>query len=63
MNRLTPFVVGILLPVAPAVGWAETVLHSGTITAVDQSAGRLEIGEIGPWQVRGATVITRHRVA
>ena len=64
MNRLTAFVVGILLVVAPAAGSAETVSHSGTITAVDRNAGTLELGEIGPWQVRdGATVVTRHRIA
>ncbi len=41
-------------------GAAELMKHSGTVLAVDRTAGTLVLGEIGPWRVeRGETRITR----
>ena len=48
---------------ALSVATAPASDHSGTVVAVDKSAGKLVIGEIGPWQVKGGkTQITERTV-
>ncbi|HET7874637.1 MAG TPA: hypothetical protein VFN71_03855, partial [Methylomirabilota bacterium] len=38
--------------------------HSGTVLAVERSAGTLVLGEVGPWRVKdGKTEITRQAIA
>ena len=45
-------------------GAAELMKHSGTVLAVDRTAGTLVLGEVGPWRVeRGETRITRLAIA
>jgi hypothetical protein len=51
--------VASVLPV-----WAETATHSGTIAAIDRTAGSFVLDEIGPWRVKGGeTEITRRPIA
>jgi hypothetical protein len=39
---------------------AEMVKHSGTLLAVDRTAGTVTLGELGPWRVeRGVTQVDR----
>lgn len=35
--------------------------HSGTVVAVDKSAGKLVLGEVGPWQVKGGKTVVVER--
>ena len=54
------------LAVLAAPGWArgQEVAHSGTIQALDRSAGTIVLDEVGPWKTKnGETVITRRTIA
>lgn len=54
-------VIGVVLAGFVAPSWAQPALtgHSGTVTAVDRTAGTVSIEEIGPWRVEaGQTVVT-----
>ncbi len=43
---------------------ADVRRHSGSVTAVDRSAGTITVGELGPWKVvRGETVVTPRVIA
>ena len=54
--------LALVLPAAPA--WAETANHSGTIAAVDRTAGTIVLDEVGPWRVKdGMPEITRRTIA
>ena len=49
-----------------APGWAQgpEATHSGTVQALDRSAGTIVLDEVGPWTVKGGeTVITRQVIA
>jgi FtsP/CotA-like multicopper oxidase with cupredoxin domain len=49
-----------------APGWAQgpQATHSGTVQALDRSAGTIVLDEVGPWKVKdGETVITRQTFA
>jgi hypothetical protein len=59
----------LLIPVVLVLGYvewaagADTVKHSGTLSAVDRGAGTIVIDEVGPWRVKnGITQITRRTV-
>jgi Cu/Ag efflux protein CusF len=49
---------------ASAGAAADVTRHSGSVTAVDRSAGTITLGELGPWKVvRGQTVVTPRVIA
>lgn len=55
--------VAVAATAAEAAG-ADTMRHSGTVVAFDKAAGRLVLGEVGPWRVKdGVTRITELRIA
>jgi hypothetical protein len=56
--------VAVTLGFVGAARADEVVKHSGSIVAVDEAAGTIVLGEIGPWQVRdGETVVTYLEIA
>jgi len=61
MSRGTSLLLAVLVALAPpVVVWAGTASYSGTILALDATAGAMTLGEIGPWRVRaGVTEVTR----
>ena len=64
LSRMVLLVAAGLAVVAPSAGAEEITKHSGTVLAVDRSAGTLVLGEVGPWRVeRGETRITRLAIA
>lgn len=44
---------GLVALALPVQSWAGTMNISGTIEAVDATAGTIVLGEIGPWRVKG----------
>lgn len=52
MRAAAALVLAGVLGAGPAVA-AEVVRHSGTLRSVDAAAGRVVLGEIGPWRVIG----------
>jgi hypothetical protein len=63
MNVLRWLTVAVALVAAAVLAGTadaqERMKHSGTIVAIDERAGTIQLAEIGPWQVRdGETVIT-----
>ncbi|MBI2528351.1 MAG: hypothetical protein HYV93_20515 [Candidatus Rokubacteria bacterium] len=64
LSRMVSLVAAVLAVVAPLAGAEEITRHSGTVLAVDPSAGTLVLGEVGPWRLeRGETRITRLAIA
>jgi hypothetical protein len=60
------WLLALALVVLAGSGWAggPEAKYSGAIVAVDQSAGTIVLGEIGPWHVKGGeTEITRRTIA
>ncbi|MBI3637250.1 MAG: hypothetical protein HY216_13735 [Candidatus Rokubacteria bacterium] len=64
MRRMGVLVLAVGLVVgAASAGAEERMRHSGRVTDVDQTATRIVVDEVGPWQVRdGLTVVTRQTV-
>ena len=63
MIQVTGLLAAVLLVLALPLWAAETTNISGTILALDKEAGRLVVGEVGPWRVKeGATEITPRTV-
>lgn len=64
LSRMVSLVAAVLALGAPPAGAEEITKHSGTVLAVDRSAGTLVLGEVGPWRLeRGETRITRLAIA
>ena len=60
------WLLGLALVALGVPGWAGAAdeKHSGTVEAVNQSAGTVVLAEIGPWHIKGGeTEITRRTIA